>query len=106
MHGTYHELTHWTGGKTRLNRTFGKRFGDTDYQFEELAAEMGSHQVTRYLGLPDFIHDREASYIASWIKGLRNEKHAILAAAAKAFEAFTYLQTFQQTDSEQLPIAA
>lgn len=102
-----HELTHWTGGKTRLDRTFGKRFADPKYQFEELVAEMGSHQVTRRLGLPDFIHDREASYIASWIRGLKDEKTAILAAAAKAYQAFEYLEAFQNSSAtDSLPIAA
>ncbi len=36
------ELTHRTGHKSRLDRTFGKRFGDESYAFEELCAEMGS----------------------------------------------------------------
>lgn len=102
-----HELTHWTGGETRLNRTFGRRMQDPKYQFEELVAEMGSHQISRYLGLPDFVHDKEASYIASWIKGMTDEKTAILAAAAKAFEAFEYLHAFQSAANPiELPIAA
>ncbi|PMM56290.1 ArdC family protein, partial [Vibrio splendidus] len=37
-----HELTHWTGHKSRLNRTKGSKFGDKDYAFEELVAELGS----------------------------------------------------------------
>ena len=37
-----HELTHWTGAKARLDRQFGKRFGDKAYAFEELVAELGA----------------------------------------------------------------
>ncbi|WP_341769294.1 zincin-like metallopeptidase domain-containing protein, partial [Enterobacter hormaechei] len=39
---TLHELTHLSGHPKRLDRQFGKRFGDQDYAFEELVAEMGS----------------------------------------------------------------
>ena len=38
MDGTYHEIGHWTGGKPRLDRTFGKSFGDNVYAAEELVA--------------------------------------------------------------------
>src|SRR5690606_6170318 len=37
-----HELTHWTGHKSRLDREFGKRFGNRAYAFEELVAELGA----------------------------------------------------------------
>lgn len=46
-----HELTHWTGHESRLDRTWGKRFGDQAYAFEELVAEMGSAFLTAKLGL-------------------------------------------------------
>jgi len=37
-----HELTDWTGAKHRLDREFGKRFGDQAYAAEELVAEIGA----------------------------------------------------------------
>ena len=37
----YHETLHWSGHPSRLNRKFGSRFGDQDYAFEELVAEIG-----------------------------------------------------------------
>ncbi|RVT38372.1 DUF1738 domain-containing protein [Sphingobium algorifonticola] len=36
-----HETVHWTGHANRLARTFGKRFGDKAYAFEELVALSG-----------------------------------------------------------------
>ncbi|WP_339527890.1 zincin-like metallopeptidase domain-containing protein [Pseudomonas sp. EL_65y_Pfl2_R96] len=39
-----HETTHWTGGTKRLARTFGKRFGDKAYSFEELVALSGQSE--------------------------------------------------------------
>lgn len=41
MDGTYHETVHWSGHADRLARTFGKRFGDKAYAFEELVALSG-----------------------------------------------------------------
>ncbi|MGE0371635.1 MAG: ArdC family protein, partial [Gammaproteobacteria bacterium] len=35
---SFHELTHWTGAKHRLDRAFGNRFGSRAYAFEELVA--------------------------------------------------------------------
>lgn len=36
-----HESIHWSGGTGRLERKFGKRFGDNAYAFEELVALSG-----------------------------------------------------------------
>nr|WP_200862236.1 zincin-like metallopeptidase domain-containing protein [Sphingobium sp. MI1205] len=37
----YRHKTHWSGHSSRLARTFGKRFGDKAYAFEELVALSG-----------------------------------------------------------------
>ena len=63
-----HETVHWSGGTARLARTFGKRFGDQAYSFEELVAEIGSGLVCAHLGLPNELHDNHASYVGHWLK--------------------------------------
>lgn len=85
-----HELTHWTGHKSRLERTKGKKFGDDAYAFEELIAELGSAYLGHSLGLPheNMQHD---SYIASWLKALKSDKKAIFAAAKQAQTACNYV---------------
>jgi Zincin-like metallopeptidase len=45
-----HETVHWTGHASRLNRQFGKRFGDAAYAFEELVAELGSAFLMGHCG--------------------------------------------------------
>lgn len=87
-----HETIHATGAKHRLNRQFGKRFGDQDYAREELVAAIGQSIICAELGLPDEIHDNHASYVASWIKTLRGDKSAIIKAASKADQAVKWLQ--------------
>lgn len=85
----FHELTHWTGHHARLNREFQGRFGDESYAFEELIAEMGSAFLFADLGLEGEVqHD---SYIASWLRVLKNDKKAIFKAATEASKAHQFI---------------
>lgn len=85
----FHELTHWTGASHRLNRIFGKRFGDKAYSMEELVAEMGSAFLCAELGVTGEL--RHASYLQSWIDVLRADKKAIFTASKAAIKAAEYL---------------
>lgn len=88
---TLHELTHWTGHSSRLNRDFSKRFGDEAYAFEELVAELGSAFLNCYVGLFGATMANHAGYLESWLKVLKNDKTAIFTAASKAYEAFEFI---------------
>jgi antirestriction protein ArdC len=91
-----HELTHWTRHPTRLAREFGRqRWGDEAYSVEELVAELGSAFLCADLGITPEVRDDHASYIASWLKVLRNDKRAVFAAAAHAQRAADYLHQLQ-----------
>ncbi len=87
-----HEMTHSTGHSSRLNRTFGKRFGDEAYAMEELVAEMGSAFLNADLGIINATLPDHANYLASWIKVLRSDKKAILTAAAQAAKAQAFIR--------------
>ncbi|WP_343530159.1 ArdC family protein [Yokenella regensburgei] len=84
-----HELVHWSGGKTRLNREMKGRFGSKDYAFEELIAELGSAFLMADLGIVGEV--QHESYIASWLKALKNDKRYIFKAASAASKAHRYL---------------
>ncbi|EOI6865103.1 zincin-like metallopeptidase domain-containing protein [Yersinia enterocolitica] len=88
-----HELTHATGHPLRLNRagitSTTRRFGDTVYGFEELIAEIGSAFLCTELGI--FGDVQHESYLSSWLKTLKEDKHAIFRASRFAREAFEYL---------------
>ena len=56
MDGTYHELGHATGSAKRLNRQFGKRFGDDAYAFEEIVASLCQATLCAEYGLPNELH--------------------------------------------------
>ncbi|UVI38224.1 ArdC family protein [Qipengyuania spongiae] len=82
-----HELSHWTGHASRLDRNLKNRFGSAAYAAEELIAELSSAMIGAELGLPVTHLDSHASYIEHWLKLLKQDDRAILTAAAKAEEA-------------------
>lgn len=86
-----HEGAHWTGHPDRLDREFGKKFGDQAYACEEVVAEMAASLVGADLGLPTFHLDDHAAYIGSWLHVLKRDSRAIMTFAAKAEAAAGYL---------------
>lgn len=86
-----HELVHWTGHPGRLNRQFGKRFGDAAYAFEELVAELGSAFVMGHCGLVDATIEGHAAYLDSWLQVLKNDRTAIFTAARHAGAAYEFI---------------
>ena len=86
-----HELTHWSGAPKRLDREFGKRFGDKAYAFEELVAELGAAFLCATLGISNEPRRDHAQYIAHWLAILKGDKRAIFTAASKASAAADYL---------------
>lgn len=96
-----HELTHWTGHETRLARTFGKRFGDKAYAFEELVAELGAAFLSAGLNLTPDLRADHADYLGHWLTVLKADKRAIFTAASHAQRAADYLtgQTVAQQEA-------
>ncbi|CAN7653371.1 zincin-like metallopeptidase domain-containing protein [Phenylobacterium sp. LjRoot225] len=96
-----HELIHWTRHPSRLDRDFGRqRFGDEGYAKEECVAELGAAYVGALLGLrPSHVEDH-ASYIASWLKVLKDDKRFIFTAASHAQRAADLLESFQASGSQ------
>ena len=88
-----HELAHWTGHPSRLNRptlTESYRFGDLNYAREELRAELASVFIAAEVGVP---HDpaNHAAYVGSWIKALKEDKNEIFRAAHDASRATDFV---------------
>ena len=97
-----HELTHSTGHCSRLDRTFGKRFGDDAYAMEELVAEMGSAFLNAELGLINATLEDHADYLTSWIKVLKSDRKAILTAAAQAARAQAFIKALLPSGSQDM----
>jgi len=87
-----HELGHWTGHPTRLDRDQGNGFGTPAYAREELVAEMCAAFTCATLGVRPTV--RHADYIASWLDVLREDARAIFRAASHASKAADHLLAF------------
>ena len=90
----FHELTHSTGHKDRLNRktlTDGTPFGSPTYSREELCAEMGAAFLCATAGIADPTIQNSASYIQGWLKFLRSDPRALIVAGAQAQKAADFI---------------
>ncbi|SFU17372.1 ArdC family protein [Sedimentitalea nanhaiensis] len=86
-----HELTHWTGAASRLDR-FGRFAERKAYAFEELVAEIGNCLLCAELGLtPDF--EQSGAYIHGWLRAMKEDNRAIFRAASEAQKAIDLILT-------------
>lgn len=88
-----HELAHSTGHEKRLNRPIKNTFGNKEYAFEELVAELASVFASELLETPlttkEF--DNSKQYVASWISGIKEKPDALAQALKAADNAADYM---------------
>jgi putative DNA primase/helicase len=86
-----HELGHWTGHHSRLNRDMLHPFGSEGYAKEELRAEIASLMLGEQLSIG---HDpsQHVAYIGSWIKALREDPREIFRVASDSEKIVKYLR--------------
>lgn len=90
----FHELGHWTGHQSRLNRDMGKRFGDQKYAMEELVAELTAAFTCADLAITDGPRRDHADYLANWLEVMENDPRAIFTASSEASKAHAFLKHF------------
>lgn len=95
----FHELTHWTGAKHRLDRLNTAKFGGKDYAFEELVAELGAAMCCASTGVTSSPREDHARYIQNWLHALKSDKRFIFAAASQAQKAVDFLFSQQQAEA-------
>ena len=98
----FHELAHWTGHPTRLNREKKNEDAKKDYALEELVAELSTAFVCASLGFDSQITNN-AAYLKSWIKALKEDNKIILKVCTDAQKASDYI--LQPLHSEQEKVA-
>jgi antirestriction protein ArdC len=94
---TFHELGHWTGHKSRLDRDLRSRFGERAYAAEELVAELCAAFLSAEFSIDGDL--RHADYIASWIGLLKADTRAFFTACSKAQAAADYLRGLALQDA-------
>ncbi|EWS66578.1 DNA primase TraC [Hydrogenophaga sp. T4] len=90
-----HELGHWTGHESRLNRDLVHPFGSEGYAKEELRAEIASMILGDELGIGRD-PGQHAAYVGSWVKALEDDPLEIFRAAADAEKIQGYVLAFEQ----------
>jgi antirestriction protein ArdC len=101
----FHELTHSTGHKSRLNRfeehSSDHQFGSESYSKEELIAEMGAAMLAGMAGISQSTLSNSASYLQSWIKRLKSDSRLIISAASHAQKAADYILGKTQAEGSE-----
>ena len=99
----FHEFGHATGHESRLNRKFGKKFGDTQYAIEELGAELTSAFLCAQFGIADKTEPRQdhLKYLNSWVIMMKDQPAILLTCASQAQKAVDYLNETSETKSRQ-----
>ncbi len=92
----FHELGHWTGHPSRLDRDQSGRFRTKSYAREELVAELNAAFTCASLDIVPTV--RHADYLGSWLEILKEDKRAIFRAASQASKATDFLLAFEQQD--------
>lgn len=105
----FHELTHWTGHSSRLNRATlvqAVPFGSPVYSQEELVAEMGAGFLCALAGIENRTIKQNAAYLGHWLNVLKGEPGMIIRAAAQAQRAADYLAPHAEDDETEVEVAA
>ena len=91
----FHEMGHSTGSESRLARpgvTNPIRYRSHRYSQEELVAEMSSAFLLAEARIDsDSLTNNSASYIASWLKALKNDPKLVVLAGAQAQKAVDHI---------------
>ena len=83
-----HELVHWTRHPSRLDRAKGAN--KEGYAFEELVAELGAYYLGELIGVP-VEPENHASYLAGWLKALKDDPDQLRRAASLAEKAAAFI---------------
>jgi len=93
MNVAAHELGHFSGHPTRLNRPLNNKHASKEFAFEELIAEINAAFLCAYLGYENKITDN-VDYIDSWLSVMKNDKQFIVQASSQAQKACDYILSF------------
>lgn len=90
-----HELGHWTGHSSRLNRLTLTYFGSPDYAKEELVAEFASAILCAELGIP-MEKLQHPEYLANWLEVVKSDGAALLKGANAAEAAVAHIYSYSK----------
>lgn len=96
----FHELGHWTGHESRLDRSLSHSYGSKPYAREELVAEMASAFVCASLSITPTV--RHTDYIGAWLDVLKEDNRAIFRAASQASKAAEFILACRKAETAEV----
>jgi antirestriction protein ArdC len=101
----FHELSHSTGHKKRLNRdtvTDGAMFGSHSYSKEELVAEFSSSFLCGVAGIDkEELTKNTAAYIESWSRKLKANPKWLVSACGQAAKAANFILDIKPEENKE-----
>lgn len=94
-----HETIHWTGHKSRLDRSMNTDSTSAEYGLEELVAELGSVLLCAELGVAREPRDEAASYLKAWLRRMKEDPQYLFTAFSAASKSVTFLENAQSSVS-------
>lgn len=94
----FHEMIHWTGHSSRLNRIKSSKFGSEEYAFEELVAELGASFLCAHFGIGSVT--RAGAYLRGWSKACRQHADLLPKAASLAQKAVDFILSSEEQAKE------
>lgn len=95
-----HEVGHWSGHKSRLDRDMRHPFGSVGYAKEELRAEIFSMMLGDEIGLRND-PEQHAAYVGSWIKVLQEDYREIFRAAADSEKMMGFVLNLERSRANE-----
>lgn len=95
----FHELSHWADHA--LGAKMSKRFGDDDYFFGELVAEISACYLSEACDIPKGKRWGDSvDYLGSWIEKMKKDNSYVLKAASRASQVSDYILNFSRVTVE------
>lgn len=91
----FHELSHWTSHKDRLDRKINTNFGSAEYAQEELVAELSAIFLCSEFNLSYEI-EYHVSYLKSWLNSLKSEPNYLKTTLSMSSKVSNYLLSLKK----------
>ena len=99
-----HELGHWTGHESRLNRIQTGNFGSPEYAREELRAEIASLMIGSETGIGHYF-GQHAAYVDNWIKVLQEDPYELYRASSDAQKITDFVMDMERSLAQKQEMA-
>lgn len=97
-----HELCHWTGHKSRLNRDLSGKFGSQEYAREELRVETAAAFICSSFNIP--LSPNHGAYLKSWLTELGQDPNELEQAQQDAHKIVNYVRSLIKEKIREMEI--